>query len=299
MPLWTLCPAKINLGLRVLGRRADGYHDLATTFVQLGLADRLGYEPAGAGPACEITGRAVDCPSDGNLVLRAAAVFGEAAGVPVDGVWRLHKRIPVAAGLGGGSSDAAGALRILQRVHGNPLSEADVMRLARALGADVPFFLVGGAAVGQGRGDVVRPVSWPGEFSVVLVTQAGGLSTREVFEEFDSRNAREELTGASPEATVVATELAGVPDGAREEARNDLAEAAFRRMPALRGVLDAMRHEGFAVIGLSGSGPTVYGVARDRAAARHAASRLRRRGRAVLLTAFRRDLPRVLYRAVQ
>ncbi|MBN1424190.1 4-(cytidine 5'-diphospho)-2-C-methyl-D-erythritol kinase [Candidatus Fermentibacteria bacterium] len=297
MPLLTLCPAKINLGLWVVGRRADGYHDLQTTFVRLALADRLAFDPEGGRLSCEVAGRAIDCPAGDNLVLRAAAAFGEAAGIPVGGTWRLHKRIPVAAGLGGGSSDAAGALRILQRHHGNPLSHETLRRVASAIGADVPFFLVGGAATGQGRGDEVRPVAWPGEFYVVLVTQAAGLSTREVFAEYDAMRPREQLTGGPVEASVVMTDRLGCdPGGAPREVPNDLAEAAFRRMPALRRVLDAMRDQGFSAIGLSGSGPTVYGVVRDRGVARRAASRLRSRGWAVLMTAFRRGLPRVVCR---
>src|SRR5439155_441604 len=149
--------------LRVLGRRRDGYHDLRTTFQSVALHDTLMFTAAAGAFRIECDEAA--CPTDrGNLVWRAAEQVWRAAGrrgAPDDVVARITKRIPLQSGLGGGSSDAAAALRALAALWRVKISPADFRDMASALGADVPFFLNGGTALGVGRGDVVVPLSDP------------------------------------------------------------------------------------------------------------------------------------------
>ncbi|MGH7902941.1 MAG: 4-(cytidine 5'-diphospho)-2-C-methyl-D-erythritol kinase [Candidatus Dormibacteraceae bacterium] len=148
--------AKLNLDLRLLGRRDDGQHDIVTRFQAISLHDVIEVERSDR-TTIEVTG--LEAPSDSqNLVLRAAASLEDAAGRPLPARWRLVKRIPSGAGLGGGSSDAASALRALRDLF---QLDVDLPPLAAVLGADVPFFLRGGAAVGEGRGERLRPVAAP------------------------------------------------------------------------------------------------------------------------------------------
>ncbi|MDZ7374867.1 MAG: 4-(cytidine 5'-diphospho)-2-C-methyl-D-erythritol kinase, partial [candidate division KSB1 bacterium] len=164
--------AKINLGLKVCRRRPDGYHDICTIFQQIDLADELAFEvdrEAGAiGLLCEGAELPVD---ERNLVMKAALRLADR--VP-DKARRtlivLRKRIPVGGGLGGGSSDAATTLRVLNRAWGANLPEAELLRMARGLGADVPFFLQGGAAFATGIGDVLTPIAlWVDPVGVLIV----------------------------------------------------------------------------------------------------------------------------------
>ena len=149
--------AKINLHLQVVGRRADGYHELRTLFQTIDLHDTVGVELGGEGVRLEV--RRGDVPSDeGNLAVRAALAYVQ-RWAPHQGVrlW-LDKRIPVGGGLGGGSSNAATVLLALQDLLGDPAPVGELWSLARELGADVPYFLLGGTALGVGRGDEVFPV---------------------------------------------------------------------------------------------------------------------------------------------
>ena len=290
MPLTTLCPAKLNLGLRVLRRRADGYHDLDTVFVQVVLADRLTFHPSDQRASLETLGSSMDCPPARNLVLRAVSAYAQEFGRPVGGHWVLEKRIPLAAGLGGGSSDAAAALRILQRWCDGPLRADALHRIAAAIGADVPFFLAGGLARGEGRGEILRPLAWPGDFWVVLVTQKQGLSTREVFLGLEGKLTRR------PQASTVLdhTGPCALVDGEARVLENDLSGPAFHMMPRLAGILERFRSAGLAAVGLSGSGPTIYGIARDPTLVRRAARHLRGEGWAASVTRFRGQVPRVM-----
>ncbi|MCC6627455.1 MAG: 4-(cytidine 5'-diphospho)-2-C-methyl-D-erythritol kinase [Chloroflexi bacterium] len=148
--LTTACPAKINVGLEIVGRRPDGYHELVTIFQAIALADTLTVAPAGdLSLVCSEPALA----TDDNLVLRAARLLQAATGVRQGAGLTLTKRIPAAAGLGGGSSDAAGALRLLNELWATRLTTDDLVPLATRLGADVPFFLRGGTALATGIGD--------------------------------------------------------------------------------------------------------------------------------------------------
>src|SRR5215831_14410834 len=171
--------AKVNLSLEVLGKRPDGFHEIASVMHAVDLADRLTLEAA---PTVSFHADDPELPTDeGNLVVRAAALLREAAGVEAGAKIELRKRIPVAAGLGGGSSDAAAALWGLSRLWGLGWSRARLAELAVRLGMDVPFFLGPGPALATGRGERLEPLGRMGGYALVLVNPGVSVSTREVY----------------------------------------------------------------------------------------------------------------------
>ena len=257
-----LCPAKVNLYLRVLGRRADGYHDLVTVMQPLSLADELTVIPGGEG-----LGFTCDRPElpqgEENLVCRAALGFQEAAGVKLAVRFSLRKRIPVAAGLGGGSSDAAGALRALNRLYGSPLDGPRLHSLAARLGADVPFFLGRGPAVGTGIGTELTPLALP-PYHYLLLNPGVPLSTRWVYEHLDLARIRD-----------LPDTRHWDPEHPEHWVHNDLGAVAIGRFPELAGWLDRLEHLGAITQGISGSGPTIFGLFPTWEAAREGARALR------------------------
>jgi 4-diphosphocytidyl-2-C-methyl-D-erythritol kinase len=233
--------AKINLRLEVVGVRPDGYHLLRTVFQTLALHDEIAFQRR-VGPF------ALSCddpqvPADrknlvwkaADLVWTAAGRHGEPAGVRVE----IAKRIPPQGGLGGGSSDAAAALVGLDAVWQADLGEARLSDLARRLGADVPFFLCGGTALGVGRGDVIEPMPDAPARDVVLVSPPFGVSTPEAFRWYDEDTA----AGADP-GTVL----------------NALERPVSRRHPEIAAARRALEEAGAEVAAMSGSGSTVFGL---------------------------------------
>jgi 4-diphosphocytidyl-2-C-methyl-D-erythritol kinase len=246
----------------VVGRRADGYHDLVTVMQPLSLADELIATPGGE--ALSFTCDHPEVPSGPeNLVYRAALQFQEEAGLKVAAHLELRKRIPVAAGLGGGSSDAAGALKALNLMYGYPLDASRLSALAARLGADVPFFLGPGPAVGRGIGTELSPVSLPA-YNYLLLNPGVPLSTRWVYENLDLAK----LT----EAPVPA---AWDPEHPERWVHNDLGEVAIRRLPELAAWLDLVSQAGAISQSISGSGPTIFGLFPTWEAAWEAARTLR------------------------
>ncbi|HEY8535846.1 MAG TPA: 4-(cytidine 5'-diphospho)-2-C-methyl-D-erythritol kinase [Vicinamibacterales bacterium] len=272
--------AKINLDLRVLGRMPDGYHELRTVFQALALHDTLTVTRT-RGPFT-LTGAGEAMPLDRtNLVWRAADALWRAAGRSGDprGA-RVHveKRIPAQAGLGGGSSNAAAALRGLCRVWGLRLAPRDLARLAAGIGADVPFFLVGGTALGLGRGDRLFPLPDLPRRTVVIARPAFGVSTAEAYAWLASERAGQPVCPAgAPDWLDLSVSLAGCV--------NDLEPAVERRHPGIAAVRDVLAGAGAELARMSGSGSAVFGLFRSRAAATRAVRELRRRGVAALLTA--------------
>ena len=275
-PVVRLAPAKLNLTLAVLGRRRDGFHDLHSVMVPLGLADRLSLAvaPPERGGADSLHAEGIDAgPAPDNLAVRAVAEARRAVG----GGWpggpgptpplslRLDKRIPVAAGLGGGSSDAAAALDGAVEAWGAELDPQRRLAAAARLGSDVPFFLAGGAALVQGRGErVERLRGVAGNPGVLLVTPAVALPTPRVFEAFAARGGRGngsvrmtsehlagELAGGLRASDLVAR--AGVLAPA-----NDLLAAAVDVLPGLLPFRRALFRVLRRPVGLSGSGPTLW-----------------------------------------
>jgi len=273
--------AKVNLALAVTGTRDDGYHTLRSVFLRLALHDRLSVQvlPAAQEDQLEVVGGPAASRDD--LVLRAAAALRTDLGsAPPALHFRLHKRIPAAAGLGGGSSDAAAAMDLALAAWGVRLDPATRLAVAVRLGADVPFFVAGHtAALVEGIGEQLTPLPAPMPAAgLVLITPAARLSTAAVFAEYD----RLPLRSAGPQVDVVARALRAGSDGttlavtcqALSEA-NDLWSAAARLSATLGAARAAVsRVLGQAVL-LTGSGPTLVAVYPSEAAAARAATRLR------------------------
>ena len=255
-------PAKINLGLRVLARRPDGYHEIETLFVPIDLCDELELRE-GERPGIQLRVLGAELPGDGtNLVVRAADAACRAAGIAPRLELTLRKRIPIAAGLGGGSSDAAAALRAVQRLSGGALPHARLAELALGLGADVPFFLDPRPAIGRGLGERLEPLADFPRLWCVLVVFPFGVSTAEVYQ-----GASRELT--LPQAPSSIPALMG--PGLAASPPNDLEAFTVRRHPEIELARAALRDRGASVTGMSGSGPTVYGCFASRAQAQRAA----------------------------
>jgi 4-diphosphocytidyl-2-C-methyl-D-erythritol kinase len=260
-----LCPAKVNLYLKVMGRRNDGYHNLVTVMQPLSVADRLTVTRGQAG--ITVTCNLETLPTgQGNLVWRAAQVFGEELDARIAVRLDLIKRIPVAAGLGGGSSDAAGALLALNRLWDNPLDATALHRLAARLGADVPFFLTLGPQVGRDIGTDLTPVELP-SFWYVLLNPGFRVSTRTVYQGLDLAA----LKGRTP---ILADDFGRVPP--REWVGNDLETVTLALFPQLQDLLEAIAAAGSEAWGMSGSGPTLFGIFPSAETAMEAARGLRR-----------------------
>jgi 4-diphosphocytidyl-2-C-methyl-D-erythritol kinase len=251
--------AKINLSLHILGVRADGYHELRTIFQSIALHDRLSVRRA-RGPfriVCDDPA----CPTDStNLISRAAVAAWEASGrrgAPVNVSVRLEKRIPIAAGLGGGSSDAAAALRAFARIW--QVDRACLPDLAVSLGADVPYFLEGGTALGLERGDLLFPlVDYPPAF-VTLVLPAFEVKTRDAYAWFDDDRSLEATAARAP----------------RAELRNDLQASVARRHPDISRIVGLLRRAGASHAAMTGSGSAVFGLFDRRSAAARTAEVVR------------------------
>lgn len=259
-------PAKVNLSLRVLGRRADGYHELVSLVAFAGTGDRLFLEPGPlglvvSGPNAGDAGAEAD-----NLVLRAAAAL--AAKVPglASGHFHLVKRLPVAAGLGGGSADAAAALRLVARLNGLALDDPRLHEAALETGSDVPACLKGAACLMTGRGEGIVPVALP-RFGLVLVNPRVPVSTAEVFRLLALKPG--ELRASVP--ALPPTDRAGLLAFLEGEP-NDLEPPAQRIAPILAEVAAALdATPGRRLVRMSGSGATMFALYDDCRAAGRAA----------------------------
>jgi 4-diphosphocytidyl-2-C-methyl-D-erythritol kinase len=264
------CPAKVNLALHVRGRRPDGFHEIETLFQTIDLWDELEAEEAD-----DLSIEASD-PSlpggDGNLVIRAARMLRERCAPErrLGASFRLAKSIPVGAGLGGGSSDAAGALILLNALWGLAQPRGALQRMASDLGSDVPFFLWGGTAAGTGRGEEIVPLPSFPERAILLGRPSYGLATADVYAALGAP-----LTAPVMDVTVprLFLKLAEGKDFAL--ARNDLESAAFGLRKELAEFRDALSRRGAELARLSGSGSVVFGIFRAEADAAAAADDLR------------------------
>jgi 4-diphosphocytidyl-2-C-methyl-D-erythritol kinase len=279
-PVTAASPAKINLQLGVGPLRADGFHTLATVYQAIGLYDEITVTAAGSTTLSVSTEgvAAVDVPTaPSNLALRAAALLAAHAGIPPReaGVeMHLRKRIPVAGGMAGGSTDAAAALVACDALWGLGTPRPELLRLAAELGSDVPFCLLGGTAAGSGRGEVVEPVADSGTYWWVLVLSGRGLSTPAVFAELDRLTATRTVPEPSVSAALLDALAAGDTHRVAGQLANGLTEPALALRPDLAEVL-ARTSAPPALAGLlSGSGPTCLALAVDEAAAREVAGRL-------------------------
>jgi 4-diphosphocytidyl-2-C-methyl-D-erythritol kinase len=263
-------PAKINLALHVTGRRADGYHLLESLVVFADFGDRLSVAAARADTTTIGGPHGAGLPTDHtNLVVaardRLRTAFGAAATPPVN--IHLDKHLPVASGVGGGSSDAAAALKALAGLWGLDAGAPEIAAIAAGLGADVPMCLDGRALVARGIGHDLQPLrAWPG-FDVVLVNPGVAVSTPAVFARLSRRDnpPLPPLPRAADRAAALAFLAA---------ARNDLETPAMAMTPQIGEALDALRHAGAGFARMSGSGATCFGVFADADAARTAAARI-------------------------
>jgi 4-diphosphocytidyl-2-C-methyl-D-erythritol kinase len=257
--------AKVNLDLRVLGTRPDGYHELRTVFQSVALHDVLlcAARPGDFAVKCRTAGIPLD---DSNLVWRAAAALWTAMGrdgAPRDVTVTIRKHIPMQAGLGGGSADAAAALLALGRLWGGlPLSM--LRDVAGGIGADVPYFLSGGTALGLGRGEEIYPLMDLPTHWVVVVQPPYGVSTAEAYAWYDEDRAAGLREQREPQ-------ILPVPWPTRAaQMINDLEPPVMRRHPDIATVKVLLREAGAVAAAMSGSGSAVFGLFRTQAAARRA-----------------------------
>lgn len=257
-PVTVRVPAKVNLELVVGPRREDGYHALSTVFqavsvyddVTAAVADDWGvtvHGPMSAG---------VPTSAD-NLALRAAQLLAQACGVDSAVHLTLHKDIPVAGGMAGGSADAAAALVACDELWGTAVERDELESIAAQLGSDVPFLLAGGTAIGSGRGELLAPVLARGTYHWVFAVGEEGLSTPAVYAECDRLRGTLPVPDPQPNAELMSALRSGDPHVLAPQLSNDLQEAAISLRPTLGETLAAGMEFG-AVAGLvSGSGPTV------------------------------------------
>jgi 4-diphosphocytidyl-2-C-methyl-D-erythritol kinase len=257
-------PAKVNLELMVGPLRPDGFHHLATVFQAVGLHDDVTVEPADDwgvtvnGPYSGLV------PADGtNLALRAARLLAGRGGIDVPVHITIDKDIPVAAGMAGGSADAAGALLACDALWGLWLSKTDLEDLAAELGSDVPFALLGGTAMGSGRGDQLAPVLGRGRYSWVLALSDDGLSTPQVYAECDRLRAGRRVPEPVPSAAMMTALRSGDAASLGRALSNDLQPAALSLQPRLEEVLSTGLDNGALGGIVSGSGPTVAFLVSD------------------------------------
>lgn len=273
-PLSTRAPAKINLTLHVLGRRPDGYHELDSLVAFAGACDLLSLAP-GDELSLDVEGPTADGagPSDDNLVIRAARGLAHRVPGLRTGAFRLIKRLPAAAGIGGGSSDAAAALRLLARLNGLPLGSGAVVETARATGADVPVCLDPQARVMRGAGEEVGPPLPLPRLYAVLVNPRVAVPTAGIFKALAL--APGGRTESSPHPEVDSREAAGLA-AQLAEARNDLEPPALALQPIIGVALERLRAtRDCRLARMSGSGATVFGLYPDCHAAARAARSLR------------------------
>jgi 4-diphosphocytidyl-2-C-methyl-D-erythritol kinase len=287
--------AKVNLRLEILGRRADGYHELRTIFQSLTLHDSL--------RLTLIRGREIElrvegdaalaaAPARKNLVWRALSILRNELKLTQGIRAELRKRIPAGRGLGGGSSDAAAALAGLLRLSGRRLAPERLIELAASLGADVPFFLSGGRALGVSRGDEIYPLpELPRQTILVVSPRDLGVATRQAYAWLDRRL----TTRAAMPRLWAFCALCWSPLGSG--LRNDFEAAVFRRHPRLAGIKRELLKQGAADASLAGSGSAVFGVFTNPAQARRAARKFPEDAVFLCATLSRRAYSRALWGA--
>ena len=266
------CPAKINLGLWILGRRPDGYHEIDTVMQTVELEDELHLTPSST---FEFTARGIPIPGDGpNIIERAWDLLASRAPIGAGVRVELTKRIPVGAGLGGGSSDAAGFVVGVSRLLSLDLSEAEMIETMSQLGSDVPFFLHGGTARATGRGVEVRhlcpaPPAW-----VVLATPPVAIATTWAYS-----RVKIPLTHAGAGASILAAAIASQDwRSISPHFHNDFEDVVLPEFEVVAGLRRALDVSGVLGSLLSGSGSTVFGLARTRDEAQSAARAAADRG---------------------
>lgn len=261
----TVAPAKINLGLQVLRRREDGFHDLNTVFYRLPVGDRLLVGIDGSTTISVQLRSTQDIPLEENLVYKAARLLQTTAGVAQGAHIVLEKVIPSGAGLGGGSSDAASTLLALRELWQVDIDDAELHRLGAQLGSDVPFFLqTATAAVATGRGEILEPANVALPYYIVVVHPGIHVSTPWAYRQVSR-------TTEQPAVDFVSLLAQPDPKQLRQFLVNDFEAVVFAEYPAVAVVRDTLYDEGAVLALLSGSGSAVFGLFETDRAARRAA----------------------------
>ncbi|RPF34094.1 4-(cytidine 5'-diphospho)-2-C-methyl-D-erythritol kinase [Streptomyces sp. TLI_185] len=272
-------PAKVNVQLAVGAARPDGFHDLANVFLAVGLYDEVTVTPA---DELRITCEGPDADQvpldETNLAARAALVLARRRGIEPAVHIHIAKDIPVAGGMAGGSADGAGALLACNTLWQAGASRTELLAICAELGSDVPFSLVGGAALGTGRGEQLRTLEVGGTFHWVFAMAGRGLSTPAVFREFDRLAAGLEIPEPVASEELLRALAKGDPDALAAAVSNDLQPAALSLFPELADTLAAGTAAGALAALVSGSGPTTAFLARDPESAAEVAETLRSSG---------------------
>ncbi|MGW1375275.1 4-(cytidine 5'-diphospho)-2-C-methyl-D-erythritol kinase [Streptomyces sp. NPDC002446] len=274
-PVTVRVPAKVNVQLAVGAARPDGFHDLANVFLAVGLYDEVTATPS---DTLRITAEGHDVdriPLDRtNLAARAAELLAARHGIEPDVHLHIRKDIPVAGGMAGGSADAAGALLACDELWSTGSSRAELLDICAELGSDVPFSLVGGAALGRGRGELLTPLTVGGTFQWVFAVADGGLSTPAVYREFDRLTEGTDVPEPEAAPALLAALESGDATALAASLANDLQPAALSLCPALTATLDAGTAAGALAALVSGSGPTTAFLVKDPESAAEVAAAL-------------------------
>jgi 4-diphosphocytidyl-2-C-methyl-D-erythritol kinase len=257
--------AKINLDLRVLGLREDGYHDVRTILQTIDWADEIQIGPS---DRFEFVEHGMEARED-NLVVRAVRVFEDLTGEVVRARIELFKRVPPGAGLGGGSADAAVTLLGLQRLHGREIAQQELLHALGRIGSDVPFFALGGKALGIGRGDEIVPIEEDSEYALVVVVPPVSIVTRDAYS----------WLTVSDKSNIISRFCAQPVSASGEDGpRNDFESVVLPRYPVLREIQNEILKTGAERAALSGTGSAIFGIYRSREEATKAALTLLRFG---------------------
>lgn len=260
-------PAKVNLQLSVGPRESDGYHNLVTVFQAVSIFDEVTLTKSheGSGVTIAVTGdQTHGVPEDGsNLAVKAAELIAEKFGFDADVHIEVKKSIPVAGGMAGGSADAAATLVGMDALFKLEVTREELLALGSELGSDVPFLILGGTAIGTGRGDQLTAALSRGTYHWVFALSTVGLSTPAVYSECDRMRAEREIAAPKVSDALMQALLAADPEAVGESLVNDLQSAASSLRPALTLILEVGRDYGALGAIVSGSGPTVAFLVAD------------------------------------
>jgi 4-diphosphocytidyl-2-C-methyl-D-erythritol kinase len=260
-------PAKINLGLYLLEKRPDGYHDILTVFQTIDLQDTITFQKTST-PSISITSEGFPIPlSEDNLISKAIRVFETRTGIQCGLQVHVQKRIPLGAGLGGGSSNAACALKAVNVLYNKGLDDKELESMGSEIGSDVPFFIRGGTAIGEGRGEKLTSITIPDDFHIILLYPDFSVSTAWAYQ-----NAKISLTKDQKMATFRSLfpklPIHALPQGLA----NELEDVVFQRHPLLADLKQELIRRDAFYASMSGSGSSVFGLFRTREAAESAHS---------------------------
>lgn len=263
-----MSPAKVNLYLRVLRKREDGYHDILSLMQRITLCDEMAFASADDGIAVMCPG--TDLPEDqGNIVYRAAMAFFSRIGAPPKIQITIRKRIPIGAGLGGGSSNAATTLMTLNEMHRSPLTREELMKIGAGIGADVPFFVFGKTAWASGIGDLLTEAPCLPPLWFVLINPGFETSTKMVYQELNFGLTKHGINYSIPRFYAAEDLIRGL--------LNDLEKVTLRIHPVLDRIKTLLLENGARGALMSGSGPTVFGIFMDEESACRAEENLGQR----------------------